>query len=283
MQLSDPFGSAPDTGRSLRDILLQYQVVLPEGEGAVVLDLGADAHRSAGIEIAKSDFERVVGGLRLILRALDAEGGYIAAGKCFSEPFRLLRRLLARDGNLKPLRYARGEMESSADALRRTLGQVRLVSAELCRAAFRAFYEEQPHTDRLVSVCFDGGTCYVRAPFGATCREILQEAAEYPTPARIVAGDLLTGLAVTDPDAPLGDEVDALQLLTLHELPKPVACIRCGACMAVCPEGLLPWRVAAGKKTDLLACTDCGACTYACPALLGLAERITELRREVTA
>lgn len=281
--MTDPFSSAPDTARSLLDLFAGRGVHLPPESGTVVLDLGADARCTAGMEIAKTDFERVVGGLRLILRALDEPQAVIAAGTCFREQSRLLRRLLGRGGNLRLVHYRFRPGKSAEEALSRRLGSVKIVSAELCRAAFRAVYEEADFSDRLVSLHFLGGAAYVRAPFGASCREIFESAADVPTPARIIAGDLYSGIAVADPDAPLPESVNALQLLTAHELPKPSPCIRCGTCVRVCPEGVKPFKVAAGRKTDVSACTLCGKCTYSCPAHLPLTERIAELKQEVTA
>lgn len=281
--MNDPFSSAPDTARSLLETFAAFGVHLPEGAGTVVLDLGADPRCTAGLEIAKTDFERVVGGLRLILRALEQTGGVIAAGVLFREHTRLLRRLLGRGGNLTLLHYRPRPGKDSEQILSRKLGAVRTVSAELCRAAFRAVYEEAAFCDRLIAVHHADGCRYVRAPFGASCRQVLDGLQDLPTPARIVAGDLYSGTAVADPDAPLDNGVDALQLLTRRELPKSSPCIRCGTCMRVCPEGVKPFKVALGRKTNLDHCTLCGKCTYYCPAQLPLTERIAELKQEVTA
>lgn len=56
---------------------------------------------------------------------------------------------------------------------------------------------------------------------------------------------------------------------------EPTNCINCGACVRVCPEKLMPFRlmIAADmhrlddfRKFYGMECIECGSCTYVCPA-----------------
>jgi electron transport complex protein RnfC len=56
-------------------------------------------------------------------------------------------------------------------------------------------------------------------------------------------------------------------------------CIRCGACVEVCPWDLEPTRLyklieqgdtAAAEREGLSRCTECGCCAYACPSHIPL-------------
>ena len=58
-------------------------------------------------------------------------------------------------------------------------------------------------------------------------------------------------------------------------MPKTTACIRCGACISVCPFGINPPAIAKAlknedmegmKKAGALLCMECGCCSYICPA-----------------
>lgn len=70
----------------------------------------------------------------------------------------------------------------------------------------------------------------------------------------------MTGKLVGDLTVPLVAGMSALTTVPVKTGRKPSACIRCGACMAVCPEGLRPY---AGRQ---VGCIGCGACSYVCPA-----------------
>ena len=67
-----------------------------------------------------------------------------------------------------------------------------------------------------------------------------------------------------------------------------LACIRCGACEAACPEHLLPqelyWYSAAGAwdeaaSRDLDDCIECGRCNLVCPSNIDLLARFTRGRQ----
>lgn len=275
MDWFDPFASGADASQALAETFRRAGVPLPGGAGQLVLDLGADELSCAGAECARTDFERVVGGLRLMMRALGAERAVFAAGEVFFPLFRSLRRLLPRGGNISCLRYDPDPGETNLACLRRHLGAIRPVPAQLCRAAFAAYYEDERWTERLFCVSGAGlpEPLVFRLSFGASAAEALARCGERTAaPRRVIAGTLLSGTALTDLDAPLPDAVDTLILRAARDCfeRENWKCIRCGRCLRVCPQGLEPGRLALGKAAALEGCTDCGACTYFCPARVPL-------------
>lgn len=44
-------------------------------------------------------------------------------------------------------------------------------------------------------------------------------------------------------------------------------CVGCGACVEVCPHGVLAIQDGKALIADRLACMECGACALNCPAL----------------
>lgn len=82
---------------------------------------------------------------------------------------------------------------------------------------------------------------------------------------------------------PLGENIDDLLAVTaLPPLPATVMpCIRCGACVEVCPENLLPqqlyWHARAQdldkvQQYALFDCTECGNCASVCPSNIPLVD-----------
>ena len=73
---------------------------------------------------------------------------------------------------------------------------------------------------------------------------------------------------------------------------ETTACIRCGRCVGVCPEHLVPpLMMKASTAHDLenfqslngMECVECGCCAYACPARRPLTQAFKEMRKAVMA
>jgi electron transport complex protein RnfC len=69
-------------------------------------------------------------------------------------------------------------------------------------------------------------------------------------------------------------------------------CIRCGACMRACPEGLIPQHLALlsdrnkfeeFEKCGGMECIECGCCAFVCPAKRPLVQSMRYGRRETGA
>ena len=100
-------------------------------------------------------------------------------------------------------------------------------------------------------------------------------------PGKIVIGGPMRGVAVSSLDIPVTKGTSGVTVFdesaarTRTEWP----CIRCGACVEVCPWDLFPTRLyklvrqgslAVADREGLSRCTECGCCAFACPSHIPL-------------
>lgn len=147
-------------------------------------------------------------------------------------------------------------------------------------AVYEAVYLRKPLYERVVTVA---GPCVMEpknvwAPVGGrafdlfrACKGLMRE------PEQIIFGGPMMGEAVSSLDEPVTKKVQGLLALPQGFAPnsKEEPCIRCGWCIDVCPESLIPETLvrAVRKGNQALAqefaidsCTECGACSYICPS-----------------
>jgi electron transport complex protein RnfC len=147
----------------------------------------------------------------------------------------------------------------------------------------------QPLTHRVVTVTGEAvanpGNFYV--PIGTSIGELIEFCGGVTEKsAKVVVGGPMMGIAVADLTTPIIKTTGAITILTKEQIGgakfagRQTSCIRCGRCLEVCPEHLMPTKIAHAVKNNLWdvaesyyisACTECGCCSYVCPAKIEVA------------
>lgn len=146
----------------------------------------------------------------------------------------------------------------------------------------------QPLTHRVVTVTGEGvakpGNFYV--PIGTPVGELIEFCGGATSDVvKVVLGGPMMGIAIADLSTPVNKTTGAITILTKKQIETSriggveTPCIRCGRCLAACPENLMPTKIAYAVKYNLLdaakdyfmsACIECGCCSYVCPANIEL-------------
>ncbi len=147
-------------------------------------------------------------------------------------------------------------------------------------ASFRACALGAPLTHRVMTVTGDGvvAPCNLEVPIGISHRAVLEAAGGFDgDPRKIISGGPMMGTAIFTTDIPVTKTSASILAfkadpVALHDT---TACIRCGKCLAACPERLVPTKLAEAAEGDDFAsfekyggmeCIECGSCAYVCPA-----------------
>ncbi|SDB09799.1 electron transport complex subunit RsxC [Eubacterium oxidoreducens] len=130
---------------------------------------------------------------------------------------------------------------------------------------------------------------------GTNYRELVEAAGGFKsTPEKIISGGPMMGFSLFSLDIPTTKTTSALLCFTKDEVAEyeTTACINCARCVEVCPEQLVPSRLADFAENHVedmfehwngLECIECGSCSYICPARRSLAQSIKSMKKTVIA
>ncbi|QOC23297.1 RnfABCDGE type electron transport complex subunit C [Wenzhouxiangella sp. AB-CW3] len=150
-------------------------------------------------------------------------------------------------------------------------------------------------TDQLITLAGDGlrDTGNYRVPLGTPVGFALAQAGAHSELDRVLDGGPMRGHALGHLDRPITKGATGFVAMVANEqasLPEPMACIRCGECVAACPLQLHPAELgllarrgeiqAMVEDWHLERCFECGCCAYVCPSHIPLVQMFRAAKKQ---
>lgn len=254
--------------------------------------------------------DRIVTGLKVVLKLFDKAVGYIAIEDNKPEAIAILSEKVKDEprisvkvvktkypqGGERTLIYATTGRKINSSMLPADVGCI-VHNIDTISSIYYAVIEGKSLTKRIVTVTGDGVTnphnFYVY--LGMNYRQLLEAAGGVVgEPEKYISGGPMMGFAMYSLDVPVTKGSASLLIMQKDIVShvEPSACIRCGRCANVCPSRIIPAQLAIMAahgateefvKADGLECCECGCCSFICPAKRPLTQDIKSMRRVVLA
>lgn len=253
--------------------------------------------------------ERVLGGLKILLKVFGLHKGYIAIEDNKKDAIEKLKEeTMGSDfveicvmktkypqGDERQIIYALTGKELTSGHLPFEVGCL-ILNAETVAAIYDAVVYGMPLIERFVTV---DGDC-VKEPKNLSVRlgTPINELIEYcggltKDPHKIICGGPMMGIAQWKMYAPTVKGTSAVIVFSNQNRKRQTetpSCIHCGRCVGHCPMHLMPnYLVAfanAGqldkcKQFDILGCVECGSCSYDCPGDVPIVQTIRAAKGKI--
>lgn len=254
--------------------------------------------------------EKVVFGLKAIMKALNVENGFIGIENNKMDAVDALKAVIKEEDKIQIVtlkaKYPQGDEKRLINAVTgRVVPSGGLPMDVSCvvnnvstaKAIAEAILEGKPLYERVVTVTGNG----VNEPrniivkIGTKFQEVIDQCGGFNgEPGKVIMGGPMMGLAQFSTEVPVIKGSGGILVLTEKEAlaEKVSPCIKCGKCLEVCPVSLQPLNISAyslkknfegAEKYRALDCVECGACSFICPAKRPLVESIRFAKREILA
>lgn len=251
--------------------------------------------------------EKIIGGLKIMLRLFDHAKGIIAIEDNKPEAIKKIKELTAKEDRIEvqalQTKYPQGgERQLVYATTGRKLNSKKLPSDVGCVvdnidtviAIYNAVALNTPLIRKIITVSGDAvkNPCNFNVAIGIDYWELLEAAGGFiERPEKIISGGTMMGNAMYTCNVPVTKVSSAfLGLLKDKAAVEESPCIRCGKCITACPLQLMPFELAALSnrqdeegfvRQDGMECCGCGCCSYVCPAKRSLSQSIMQARASV--
>ena len=254
--------------------------------------------------------EELIGGMKIVLRLFDHAKGILGVEDNKPDCIQKLKELTKDEerievmplktkypqGGERQLIYATTGRSINSKMLPADAGCI-VDNVETLVAINRAVKEGKPVMDRIFTVTGDavanpGNFEYC---IGMSYAEILEEAGRFKEdPEKMISGGPMMGFAVFSLEIPTTKTSSSLLCFKKDDVSasEVTACINCGRCVSVCPEQIVPSRLAkmsqfhdseSFERWNGMECIECGSCSYICPAKRPLAQYIKTMKKQILA
>ncbi|MCB1051539.1 MAG: electron transport complex subunit RsxC [Acidobacteria bacterium] len=239
----------------------------------------------------------VVRGLRLMMRKLGAQKGYIGIESNKADAIDLLKNILSDQPDVEVValnvKYPQGAEKMLLDAIfqkevpsgKLPLDLEMVVNNVGTAAALAQYFDDGvPLIERVVTVTGPAvpEPKNLMVPLGTPLFEVLKHCAvDLERIRQVILGGPMMGFAQKNLQAPIIKGTSGI-LVFEQPLAEPIGelpCIRCSRCLDACPMFLNPSRLAAMVRREwtdelqqyhLMDCFECASCSYVCPSNIPL-------------
>lgn len=286
----------------------------PKDEAAItcVIVNGAECepYLTSDYRLMMEQPEKIVGGLKVILQLFDNAKGVLGIENNKPEAIKKLTELVKDEpkievcplltkypqGGERTLIYAVTGKEINSSMLPADAGCV-VDNVDTVVSIYNAVCESTPLIRKVISVTGEAvaNPTNVEVRLGISYKRVLDAAGGFKTePEKMISGGPMMGQALFSLDFPVAKTSSALTCFTKDDVAamEPTPCIRCGKCVDVCPEHLIPQlMMGVSERNDLegfqklngMECVECGCCAFTCPAKRPLTQAFKEMRKAVAA